>query len=192
MNTKNITLVSLFAALTAIGAFLTIPTEPIPFTLQLLFCLLSGIILGGKLGGTSQIVYIIIGLIGIPVFSGGTGGLSSLVTPSFGFLLGFVLCSFVVGYLTQKLYIPFFKNNSSLKNIIILFAISFVGILLIYLIGLPYMYMIFNVYLGKEASVLTILAWGFFPYILPDMLKGLIVALLGNRLIPILKINKYI
>ncbi|WP_084758018.1 biotin transporter BioY [Defluviitalea phaphyphila] len=66
-NTKNLILVGIFAALTAVGAFIKIPIPYVPFTLQYLFCALAGIILGSKLGALSQIIYVAVGLAGVPV-----------------------------------------------------------------------------------------------------------------------------
>ena len=82
-------------ALTAVGAFIKIPLPYIPFTLQTFFVFYSGILLGAKLGMLSQIIYILIGLVGIPVFSNG-GGPSYVFQPSFGFLIGFIISTFFV------------------------------------------------------------------------------------------------
>ncbi|MCK4308969.1 MAG: biotin transporter BioY, partial [Candidatus Atribacteria bacterium] len=68
------TLISLFAALTAVGAFISIPLHPVPITLQTLFTLLAGMILGSTLGATSQIIYVLLGIIGLPVFAGFKAG----------------------------------------------------------------------------------------------------------------------
>ena len=73
MTTKDITLISLFAAMTAIGAFISIPIGPVPLTLQTLFVLMSGFVLGPKKGALSQVVYIALGLIGLPIFAGFSG-----------------------------------------------------------------------------------------------------------------------
>lgn len=103
---QNLTLCGLFTALTAIGAFIqiSIPVEPFPmhFTLQFFFALLSGFVLGGRLGGISVGIYLIIGLCGVPVFASG-GGPSYLLKPTFGFLLGFVFAAAVAGWLCEKL-----------------------------------------------------------------------------------------
>ncbi|HOO47090.1 MAG TPA: biotin transporter BioY, partial [Deltaproteobacteria bacterium] len=87
MNRRLLSLIPICSALTAAGAFIKIPIAPVPITLQNFFVILSGIILGPKAGALSQIVYIIIGLIGLPVFSGG-GGPSYIFKPTFGYILG--------------------------------------------------------------------------------------------------------
>ena len=77
----------------------------IPFTLQVLFSLMAGIVIGKNRGALSQIIYLLIGLIGLPVFAQFKGGLGAVVSPTFGFLLGFILGAFLSGLLYQKLKI---------------------------------------------------------------------------------------
>ncbi|NMA95849.1 MAG: biotin transporter BioY [Clostridiales bacterium] len=94
-------LVSIFAALTAVGAFIRIPLPPVPFTLQIFFVILSGILLGARGGLFSQLVYIALGLIGIPIFTEG-GGPQYIFHPTFGYLLGFAATAFIVGKVTEN------------------------------------------------------------------------------------------
>ena len=79
-KTYKMILVSIFAALTAVGAFIKIPLPPVPFTLQVFFVILSGLLLGSRMGLASQIVYIALGLVGVPVFTEG-GGLQYIFHP---------------------------------------------------------------------------------------------------------------
>ena len=105
LSIKEMVLVSLFAAMTAIGAFISIPVGQVPITLQTLFVILSGSILGPRLGPLSQILYTILGLIGMPIFAGFTGGLQAMMKPSFGFIIGFIFASFIIGRLPMgKIY----------------------------------------------------------------------------------------
>ena len=99
--TRNMVLAALFAALTAIGAFLQIPTGPVPITLQFLFTALAGLLLGWKWGAISQLLYVGIGLLGLPVFTQG-GGIGYVLQPSFGFLLGLIPAAAVIGALTAR------------------------------------------------------------------------------------------
>jgi biotin transport system substrate-specific component len=103
MKVKEITLVALLTSLTAMGAFISIPMVPVPITMQSIFVLLSGILLGPILGALSQILYLLIGLMGVPIFSGFSGGINHMFKPSFGFILGFILASFVSGKVFQYL-----------------------------------------------------------------------------------------
>mgnify|MGYP000596189421 CR=1 FL=1 len=94
MRTKHLVLTALFAALTAIGAFLKIqiPVEGIPaITLQFFFTAMAGVLLGAKYGAISQAVYVLLGLVGAPVFAGFSGGFSSITSPTFGFVIGLAL-----------------------------------------------------------------------------------------------------
>ncbi len=91
-----------FAALTAIGARFEIPAYPVPFTLQSFFVLLSGVVLGKRFGASSQILYLLIGAAGLPVFSSGGFGLMKIFGPTGGYLLSFPLVAFLVGYAVEK------------------------------------------------------------------------------------------
>lgn len=87
---------ALFTALIAAGAFIAIPLGPVPFTLQPLFVLLAGLVLGPRLGALSVVAYLVLGLVA-PVYAGGTSGLGVLFGPTGGYLLGFVLGALVAG-----------------------------------------------------------------------------------------------
>lgn len=87
---------ALFTALISAGAFVTIPLGPVPFTLQTLFVLLAGLVLGSRLGALSVVAYVVLGLVA-PVYAGGTSGLGVLFGPTGGYLLGFVLGALVAG-----------------------------------------------------------------------------------------------
>ena len=87
-KTVRLVLCALFAALIAVGAFIKIPIPYIPLTLQTLFTMLAGLMLGGRLGAISVCVYVAIGLAGLPVFTQG-GGQMYVLKPTFGYLIGF-------------------------------------------------------------------------------------------------------
>ncbi len=180
MKTKDIVLVGLFAALTAVGAAFSIPVGPAPITLQSFFVVLSGLLLGPKLGALSQLVYILIGVIGIPVFSGFKGGLQVVLGPTFGFLIGFVVGSYVIGK------IAYMGNTFSKKRI---WIAAFIGSIIFYLIGVPYMYMIINVYMGKSMTLLDAFKKGFFIFIPGDTLKFILSSMIATRVVPLLNKN---
>lgn len=180
MKTKEMILVGIFAALTAIGAFIKIPVPYVPFTLQFIFCAFSGILLGSKLGALSQLVYVAIGLTGIPVFTGG-GGLSYIFKPSFGYLIGFIAAAFVIGKITEKV-----KDLNFIK----LLLANFAGVLVIYLIGVPYLYIIFNFYMGKGLSIYAAVVSGAFNFIIVDIIKSVIVASIAVSVLP--RLRKFI
>jgi biotin transport system substrate-specific component len=91
--------ISLFAALTAIGAQIQIPHHPIPFTLQTFFVLLSGAFLGTRNGFIAQLFYIAAGAIGLPVFTGATFGLVKIFGFTGGYLMSFPIAAALIGYL---------------------------------------------------------------------------------------------
>jgi len=91
-----------FALLTAAGAQITIPQQPVPFTLQTFFVLLAGALLGMRTGAMSQAIYLLAGLCGLPVFAGFGFGLARLIGPTGGYLLAFPLAAFAVGYLAGE------------------------------------------------------------------------------------------
>lgn len=102
ISIKGMVYCALFAGLTAVGAYIIVPLPLVPITLQTTFVLLSGTLLGGILAAVSQLVYLLMGLIGFPVFSGGRGGLGVLLGPTGGYLLGFILAALIVGLMAPK------------------------------------------------------------------------------------------
>lgn len=179
LSTRDLIITALFTSLTAVGGFISIPLGPIPITLQTLFVVLSGLILGAKLGALSQITYVILGLIGLPVFSGGSGGLSSVISPTFGFLMSFIVAAYVIGKLTEK--------NKSLSKIIYSVIL---GSIVIYAIGVPYFYFIFTNYLGKNINFYSALKYACIPFIPGDVIKAIIAIILAKQLIP--RLSKYL
>jgi biotin transport system substrate-specific component len=174
ITTREMILAALFAALTAVGAFIKIPVGPVPITLQILFTILSGILLGSKTGALSQLVYVVTGLIGVPIFASGTVGLSAVLSPSFGYLIGFILASFVIGKIVEGAVAPSFIK---------LLAATFVGIVVIYAVGVPYLYVIKNV-IGKGMPIATALKFGFYVFIPGDLIKCIAAAALGTKVVP--------
>lgn len=173
ISIKNIINISLFVALTAIGAFIKIPIAPAPITLQFLFTALSGILLGSKYGALSQLLYMLIGLFGVPIFTKG-GGFNYIFEPSFGYIIGFVFASYVIGKIVEK------NINSSFKNIAMA---SFVGIMVTYLIGVPYLYIILKHVNGVNITINKVLNIGLIIFLPGDILKCIITGILGERIL---------
>ncbi|KXG78641.1 biotin transporter BioY [Thermotalea metallivorans] len=185
LKTRDMILIALFAALTAIGAFIKIynPFNPlVPFTLQFLFCAFAGTLLGARLGLYSQLLYVGIGLMGVPVFTKG-GGPSYVFQPTFGYLLGFIFCAWIIGKFTENL-----KEVKFMKVFLPVVA----GLMVIYGIGVPYLYLIVNQYLGKSMSFGAALAAGFTPYILPDLCLSALIAFTSVKVIPSLRRAGYV
>ena len=159
MNLKMLLRAALFAALTAIGAFIRIPIGQMSVTLQALFSLTAGLVLKEKWGAISQIIYVALGIIGLPVFTGG-GGLQYVLQPSFGFIIGLVMLSFIAG--------RFVKNNFSIINCSLGCGLAIAAL---YAIGLPYMYIVMNYYLNTAVSAGYVVIWGMLVYLPFDLLK---------------------
>ena len=94
--------IPLFAALTAVGAYVAVPMAPVPMTLQTLFVLLAGTVLGPAAGAASQLLYIAVGAAGAPIFSGGGAGLGWVFGPTGGFLMAFPLAAAMAGWLAGE------------------------------------------------------------------------------------------
>ena len=172
MNVYKITLVAMFASLTAVGAFIKIPIPYLPITLQVFFVFLAGILLGPRLGALSQIVYLTLGLVGLPIFAEG-GGLGYVFHPSFGFIIGFVFVSFFTGY--------FLATHEKLSFTRIL-VVCIIGVIILYIIGVPYMNIILNKVLGIEVTMLQSFMAMATVYLPGDILKVIGVALIAPRI----------
>ena len=92
---------AMFGAITAIGAYIVIPLPLVPITLQTFFVSLAAALLGGALGALSQVVYVLIGVLGLPVFAGGKGGFGVLMGPTGGYLAGFIVGAYIIGKLIE-------------------------------------------------------------------------------------------
>lgn len=192
MRTIDVVLCGLFAALIAVGAFIriTLPTQPYPFTfsLQWLFVLLAGMLLGAKLGAMSVGAYLLVGLVGVPVFVHG-GGPQYIFRAGFGFLLGFLLAAFLIGLLTERIP-PFGKKGdglSFLPEFLRLMIGAVVGLVAYYFVGTAYYYFIYSVVLETPAEWgLGIAIVGCLSTFLPDLALCVVASLLATRLRPAL------
>lgn len=173
ITTLELVLCGLFTALTAVGAFIQIPVPGMDyFTLQFFFVLMAGMLLGSRLGAFAVGAYVLIGLVGVPIFAAG-GGISYVLRPSFGYLLGFIVTAFVTGKLVEKLKVEGIK-----KYLIAAFA----GLITCYAIGLTYKYFMLNFYVGEPTPVWLVFL-DCFPLDLPgDILLSVVASLCGNRL----------
>ncbi|MGD0153468.1 MAG: biotin transporter BioY [Thermacetogeniaceae bacterium] len=160
---RGMVFASLFGAVTALGAYISIPLQPVPITMQTLFVGLSGALLGGLFGAISQVVYVLLGVIGLPVFAGGTAGPGILLGPSGGYLFGFIAGAFVVGKLLE------IKKDPGL--IWIIFSLV-AGTIVIYGFGL------LQLSLVARLSLLKALLVGAAPFWPGDLLKTIAAALI--------------
>ena len=159
MKVKDLILTALFAALTAIGAFLGFKFVLASITLQFLFTAMAGVLLGRRYGALSQAVYVLLGLVGVPIFAQG-GGFSYVLQPTFGFLLGLIPAAWVIGVLAKR-PLKFWRTALAMLA----------GLAALYAIGVPYMALIANGYLGKGLTFWQVMRSGMLIYLPGDMLK---------------------
>jgi biotin transport system substrate-specific component len=186
MKTKNLLLCALFAALTAASTFL--PKIPIGgttlmFTFQTFFVFLAGLLLKPRYALVSQLVYMALGLIGLPVFMSG-GGLSYVLEPSFGFIIGFALCAFLISLLVRKQLIISHKAQGRQKAIALIKAALFalVALLAMYVIAIIYMYLILTLYMSTSTT-LILLVVQMSVFILMDAVKFVLAVLIGSEVL---------
>jgi len=158
---------SLFGALTALGAYMIIPLPPVPITLQTVFLGLAGTLLGGRLGALSQTVYLLLGIIGLPVFAGGKAGLGVLFGPTGGYLIGFVAAAFVIGKLTAMKTRPGFAwlCFSIISGEAVMYGFGFLQLALV-----------------ARLAPLQALAVGLLPFLPGDGIKILLTAWVALKL----------
>ena len=169
-NAKMLARTALLAALTAVGAFIKIPLGVSSITLQFFFTAMAGCLLGPVWGAASQGVYVLLGVVGLPIFTMG-GGFSYVLQPTFGFLLGLIPSALIIGLLTKK----------SRKPVqIVLSCVA--GLAALYAVGLPYMALILNVYMDKGLDFWAVLKSGMLPFLPGDALKIAVAAVLFPKL----------
>ncbi len=174
LKTKGMILCALFAALTAVGALIAIPLPftPVPITLQIFFTFLAGALLGKYLGALSQLIYLLLGVVGLPVFAKGSSGIGVLLGPSGGYLVGFIPAAFLVGYLLER------REKPPLG---LIFLAMVVGLLAIYLPGVGWLMWVAKLNLVKG------LLLGVLPFLPGDAVKIVVGALIVNRAIRLRK-----
>lgn len=171
-RTKEMVLFGLFTALIAIGAFIKILVPVCPFTLQLLFTTLAGLILGSRNGACSVGLYVLLGLAGVPVFTEG-GGPSYIFQPTFGYLIGFIAGAWLTGWISER------SGDFSFGKT--LFA-NLAGLLVVYLFGMVYVYIINNFYLGTPIGVWPVVLYCFVLAVPGDICLCILAAMLASRL----------
>jgi len=163
-----------FSALMIVGAYVKIPTpfSPVPITLQTLFVLLSGAVLGPVFGAVSQIIYIMLGVAGFPIFASSLTGPMVLAGPTGGYLIGFVICAFVVGLLCQITTL-----RAYLKVVIWFYmGVFVVGTIIIYVFGAAGLMLFMKISFTKAVTI------GVLPFIIGDILKIIAAAYLIEKI----------
>lgn len=164
---RDIALIAVFAAVTAVlGIIPPIPVGPVPITAQSLGPMLAGAILGGRRGGLSQLLFVVLVAIGLPLLPGGRGSLAVLFGPTAGFILGWIAVGALIGWLTYRLGAPYRFWFGLGINILF-------GIVVLYIFGIAGMLLATKMTLG--AALVANL-----PFIPGDIAKAVIAALIAK------------
>lgn len=176
-STKALSLVyiSLGAALIAICSWISIPTA-VPFTLQTFAVFTVLLLLGGERGTIATLVYVLIGAVGVPVFSGFTGGVGILFGNTGGYIIGFIFMGLI--------YILFTKLFG--KKTAVRIAALILGLIVCYAFGTAWFMHVYMKNTG-DVGVLTVLSWCVFPFIVPDLIKIALAFLISKRIEPVIK-----
>jgi biotin transport system substrate-specific component len=164
-------LASLMAALTAVGAYIHVPIGPVPIVLSTLFVLLSGLLLGSRWGFMSICLYLFVGAIGLPVFSGGRGGIAHFFGPTGGYLFGYLLAAWFTGFISERSRGFLFLEILGVT----------MGSLIIYGLGVPWLKMVTQIPWVKALLV------GMVPFLIGDAVKASVALILARSVRPILK-----
>jgi len=173
LSAKDLARIAMGAVLITVCSWLSIPLT-IPVTLQTFAVCLITAVLGLKLGFLSVLLYILLGLIGLPVFSGFAGGIAKLMGPTGGYIIGFLFTALIVGLMTRRS-----------EKLGVLVAAMVIGILVCYAFGTAWFMLVYAAKTGP-ISLMTALGWCVLPYLVPDGVKILLAAVLVPRLRPLL------
>lgn len=179
LTTYQLCMCALFVALISIGGiyFKIVIPNVVTWSFQYEVTLLAGLLLGGETGALSVIIYIILGLIGVPVFAEG-GGIYYVLKPTFGYLIGFIISTFVTGKIANAKYRPSFKR---------LLVANFSGMAITYLIGVPYYIAAVKLWVEGSTFDLEKILKALVMLPLPkDMVCCVLAAIIGIKLLPIL------
>ena len=164
MKTVDLAYIALFAAITAaLGLVPAIPVGPVPITAQTLAVMLAGSVLGARRGFLALLLFLLLVAIGLPVLSGGRGGLAVFAGPSAGYLLAWPVGAFVVGLLTERLWQRYNLAWGVATNLV-------GGVLVIYLIGVPVLAAV--AHLSPRAAIVA----GVLPFLIGDLFKAVVAA----------------
>lgn len=169
LTVQDMVLIAIFAALIAACSYIQIPLGPVPFTLQTFAVFTTAGLLGTKRGTIAVVIYILLGVIGIPVFAG-SGGPGIIVGPTGGYITGFIFTVIIIGLIMNV----FKKNATGLKFVMTVVAIV-VGDAICFIIGTIQFMVVMKVNLAVAMGYCVI------PFILPDLVKIIVAAIVVNR-----------
>lgn len=168
---KEYVKIGIFTALITVGAFIRVPVPVCPFTLQFLFTTLAGLVLGRRCGAMAVLAYVVLGLLGVPVFTAG-GGPSYVFQPTFGYLIGFIIGAWVTGAWRER------YGAASLKRLL---AGNILNLVVVYALGMAYVYAINTFYLGTPIGLWPLVLYCFILAIPGDLCICIVSALFYRR-----------
>lgn len=192
ITTQEMTRVTLFTAMAIAAAVLArFGSNIVPFSLVPIVVFLAGGILGAQSGAYSMLAYMVLGLVGLPVFASPPyGGFTYILTPSFGFVPGFVVGAYVVGVVSRwarskgvslrSSDAALTSSNVSLTSFIVA---NVAGILAYNTVGIAYLSLVLNIYLDSPTSIARALQIGLVPFIVPDLIKAVIAAAIARAVV---------
>lgn len=167
MKTKTMVICAIFAAILCVCSVITIPIGPVPITLGLFGIMLAAVILGWKKGAISVLVFILLGAVGLPVFSGFKGGFQVLVGPTGGYIWSYILVALFIGFFAAKEYVN--KWLTMLR----IFIVCVIGIAICYTLGTVQFMAVQQMGLTKALSLCVL------PFIPFDIIKAAVAAYVG-------------
>lgn len=175
---EKLTLAFMMVGLMAILAQIRIvlPWTPVPITGSTFGAIFAGVLLGNIWGGVSVLIYITLGAVGAPVFSGFKSGSAVLLGPTAGYLMGFVVTAFLIGYITD--------NYEKSRKFLPLFSLMLISSAIILALGSAYLGIWVSAVKGQGASLSEILWMGFIPFIPGDIIKSFIAAIIAASITP--------
>lgn len=172
ISVRELVFCALFIALITLGTFIRIPIGNDFYTLQFLFTLLAGLVLGAKLGAVAVAAYVLLGLIGVPVFASG-GGPGYIAQPTFGYLAGFIVQAWFCGAATRR------WRARGVKQLLL---VNLGGMAIVYLFGLVWFYLSSNYVINAPVSVWWVILYCGILQIGPDFVLCILSAMLAARL----------
>ena len=172
ISVRELVFCALFIALITLGTFIRIPIGNDFYTLQFLFTLLAGLVLGAKLGAVAVATYVLLGLIGVPVFASG-GGPGYIAQPTFGYLVGFIVQAGFCGAAARR------WNAHGVKQLLL---VNIGGMAIVYLFGLVWFYISSNYVINAPVSVWWVILYCGILQIGPDFVLCILSAMLAARL----------
>ena len=176
-NTRDMVYIAMFAVLIAVCSWISVPAT-VPFTLQTFGVFVTVGVLGGKRGSLSVLVYLLLGMIGVPVFAGFSGGIGCLLGSTGGYIIGFLFSALVM----------WGREMAFGKSRFVLVLSMILGLMVCYLFGTVWFMTVYARTTGA-IGVMTALGWCVFPYIIPDGIKIVLAMILCKKVAQIIHMD---